>query len=179
MTRHPSEESLLALAEGDVREADLAHVSLCAECASRVEAARAGIVLAGRADVPEPSPLYWEAMRRRIGQRIEEDRARARWWTWLAPIAATAAAVLVVALAAGRAPSPAASPLPGLAAWSALPPWEDDGSLEVLEGLAVADAGLEALDEELAVGSLLADLSEEERRALAESFRGAGQGGES
>jgi anti-sigma factor ChrR (cupin superfamily) len=179
MTRHPSEESLLAVAEGGGSGADLAHVAACADCAAQVEAARAGLALARRADVPEPSPFYWGAMRRGIGQRIEEDRARARWRTWLAPLAATAAAVVVVALASGRAPAPASSPAPVLSAWAALPPADEDASLEVLEGLAVADAGLEAFDEELGVGSLLADLSEEESRALAESFRAAGKGGES
>ena len=179
MTRHPSEKSLLAVAEGCGSEPDLAHVAACAQCASQVEEARDGLALARRAEVPEPSPLYWGAMRRGIGRRIEEDHARARWWTWLAPLAATAAAVVVVALASGRAPAPVASPAPVLSAWSALPPVEDDASLEVLEGLAVADSGLEAFDEELGVGSLLADLSEEESRALAESFRAAGKGGES
>jgi len=179
MTRHPSEESLLALAEGGGNGADLAHVAACAACAAQVEAARAGLALAGRADVPEPSSFYWGAMRRGIGQRIEEERARARWWTWLAPLAATAAAVVVVALANGREPAPAASPTPPLSAWSALPPVDEDASLEVLEGLAVADTGLEAFRDQLGTGSLLADLSEEESRALAESFRAAGKGGES
>ncbi len=179
MTRHPSEESRLAVAEGGGGEADRAHVAACPECAAQVEAARAGLALARRAEVPEPSPLYWRAMRRGIGRRIEEDHARARWWAWLAPLAATAAAVVVVALASGRAPAPAARPAPVLPAWSALPPVEEDASLEVLEGVAVADAGLEALDEEVGVGALLADLSDEESRALADSLRGAGQGGES
>jgi hypothetical protein len=178
MTRHPSEECLLAVAEGGGREADRAHVAACAECGSRVEEARAGLALAGKADVPEPSPLYWGAMRRGIGRRIEADRARARW-TWLAPLAAAAAVVVVVALARGPAPGPVAPPVPVLPAWSALPPAEDDASLQVLEGLAVADAGREAFDEELGVGSLLADLSDEETRALTDSLRGAGQGGES
>jgi hypothetical protein len=179
MTRHLSEESLLALAEDGGTGADRAHLAACPDCAAQAEAAREGLALARRADVPEPSPLYWGAMRRSIERRIEEDRARARWWTWIAPLAATAGAVLVVALASGRAPSPAASPAPVLPAWSALPPAEDDASLEVLEGLAVPDAGIEAFDQELGVGSLLADLSDEESRALAESLRGAGQGGES
>jgi hypothetical protein len=85
----------------------------------------------------------------------------------------------VVALANGREPAPAASPAPALSAWSALPPVDEDASLEVLEGLAVADTGLEAFRDQLGTGSLLADLSDEESRALAESFRAAGKGGES
>jgi len=43
MTRHPSEECLLAVAEGGGREADRAHVAACAECGSRVEEARASL----------------------------------------------------------------------------------------------------------------------------------------
>ena len=181
MTRHPSEESRLAVAEGGGGEADRAHVAACPECASQVEAARAGLALARRAEVPEPSPLYWagDAPRHRAQDRggpragavVDLARAAARrppprsWW-WPSPAAARR--------------RPLASPArPLLPAWSALPPVEDDASLEVLEGLAVADAGLEALDEEVGVGSLLADLSDEDSRALADSFRGAGQGGES
>ena len=179
MTRHLSDESLLRLVQGDSAEAERAHLSACGRCAERVEEARAGLALARLADVPEPSPLYWEAMRLRIERRIAEEPRRSPRWAWLAPILATAAAVAVVVLTTGRAHAPAALPGPTLPAWSALPPAEDDVSLEVLEGVAVADGDLGTDDEGRGVSAFLAGLSDEEYRALADSLREAGKGGES
>lgn len=179
MNRHLSDESLLSLARGGGASAERAHVLACGRCAERVEEARAGLALARRADVPEPSPLYWEAMRRSLERRIAEEPRRSPRWAWLAPLLATAAALTVVALTTGRAHAPAALPGPTLPAWSALPPAEDDASLEVLEGLAVADGDLGRLDEGRGVAAFIAGLSDEEYRALADSLREAGQGGES
>jgi hypothetical protein len=116
-------------------------------------------------------------MRRSVGRRIAEDR-RGSWPAWLSALAATAA-VVVAALAFTIArplapPSPSEETLP---AWSALPPAEDDPSLDVLEGFTMADGSLGAIDEGRGVGAFLAGLSDEDYRALAESLRG--QGGES
>jgi len=180
MSRHLSDESLLRLAQGGGASAERAHAGECGRCAERVEAARAGLALARRADVPEPSPLYWEAMRRSVERRIaQEPQPRSRGWAWLAPLAATAAVLAVVVLTTGRTHAPARLPVPTLPAWSALPPAEEDVSLEVLEGLTVADGDLGTLDEGRGVGAFLAGLSDEESRALADSLREAGQGGES
>ena len=179
MTRHLSDESLLRLVQGDGGEAERAHLSACGRCAGRVEEARAGLTLARRADVPEPSPLYWEAMRRSVERRIAEEPRRSPRWARLAPLLATAAALAVVALAIGRSHAPAVLPGPTLPAWSALPPAEDDASLDVLEGVAIADGDLGTLDEGRGVSAFLAGLSDEESGALADSLREAGKGGES
>jgi hypothetical protein len=179
MTRHVSDESLPDLALGGGSEADRAHVAACAPCATRVEETLAALALARRADVPEPSPLYWEAMRRSVGRRIAEEPRPAPRWGWLGPLAAAAAAVAVFALATGRTQAPPAPPAPALPAWSALPAAEDDPSLVVLEGLVVAEGDLGELDEGRGVGALLAELSDDDYRALADSLRGAEQGGES
>jgi len=179
MTRHVPDESLPDLAEGGGSEADRAHAGACGPCASRLAEVRAALDLARRADVPEPSPLYWDAMRRSVGRRIGEEPRRRPGWAWLAPLAAAAALVAVVVLTSGRAHAPWATPVPGLPAWSALPDAEDDPSLAVLEGFAAGDDDLAALDEGDGVGPFLASLSDEDYRALAESLRGAGKGGES
>jgi len=179
MTRHVSNESLPDLAEGGGSDADRAHAAACGPCRARVAQVQAALALARRPDVPEPPPLFWEAMRRSVGRRIAEEPRRAPRWAWLTPLAAAAAVVAVVALTTGRTHAPSAGPGAALPAWSALPPAEDDASLDVLEGLVVADGDLGELDEGRGVGAFLAGLSDEEYRALADSLRGAGQGGES
>ncbi|HSD28414.1 MAG TPA: hypothetical protein VLL75_14020 [Vicinamibacteria bacterium] len=179
MTRHLPDGSLLNLAEGRGSDADRAHAGACAVCAARLAEVRSALDLARRADVPEPSPLYWDAMRRSVDRRIgEEPRPRPRW-VWLGPFAATAALVAALVLTSGRTHAPSPTPAPGLPAWSALPEAEDDPSLAVLEGLAAGDDALGALDEGGGVGPFLANLSDEDYQALAESLRGAGKGGES
>jgi hypothetical protein len=174
MTRHLSEEEALDLVEGGGEGALCAHAAGCTECAARLEEVRAGLALARRADLPEPSPLYWEAMRRNVGRRIAEEPRPASRWAWLAALAATAAAVAVVALTTGRTPAPPAVPGLTVAAWSALPPEDEDASFAVLEGLAVGARDLGPLDEGQGVGAFLAGLSDEEARALAESLRRQG-----
>jgi hypothetical protein len=178
MTRHVSDEALADLAEGHGAAGDRAHADACGACASRVAEVRSTLDLARRTDVPEPSPLYWDAMRRSVGRRIgEEPRARPVR-AWLAPLAVAAALVAAVALTTGRTQAPSATPA-GLPAWSALPEAQDDPSLVVLEGLAAGGDGLEALGEGAGVGPFLASLSDEDCQALAESLRSAGKGGES
>ena len=126
--------------------------------------------------MPEPSPLYWEAMRRSLGRRIAEEPRRAPRWAWLAPILATAAAVAVVALTTGRAHAPVALPGPTLRPGRRCRRPRTSVSLGVLEGLAVADGDLGTRDEGRGVSAFLAGLSDEEYRALADSLREAGRG---
>jgi hypothetical protein len=56
-----------------------------------------------------------------------------------------------------------------VAAWSALPPTEEDEALPVIEGVAVA-GGEAAWDEGLGLGPFLAGLTDEESLALAEAL---------
>jgi hypothetical protein len=180
MTRHPSDESLPDLAIGRGSEPDRAHAAACASCASRVAAVRSALDLARRVDVPEPSPLYWDAMRRSVGRRISEERPDRTSWAWLAPLAAAGALVAAAILMSGRSHSPSPStPAPGLPAWSALPDADDDPSLVVMEGFAAEDDTLASVDAGAGVAPFLASLSDEDYRALAASLRSAGKGGES
>ena len=179
MTRHLPDESLPDLAFGRGSEADRAHAGACGACGSRLAEVRSALEIARRADVPEPSPLYWDAMRRSVGRRIGEEPRRRPGWAWLAPLAAAAALVAAMMLTTGRTHAPSATPEPGLPAWSALPKAEDDPSLVVLEGFAADDDELAALDEGGGVGPFLASLSDEDDQALADSLRGDRKGGES
>jgi hypothetical protein len=179
MRRHVPDEALADLAEGGGTQADRTHAAGCAACAARVEEMRAGLALVRRADVPDPPPPYWEAMRRSVGRRIAEERHRAPRWAWLVPAVSVAAVVAVVVFATWRTRAPSPPPPRTLAAWSALPPEENDPSLEVLEGLVASAPELEELEEGRGLTAFLAGLSDEDYRALADSLRGAAQGGES
>jgi hypothetical protein len=175
MRRHLADERVLDLAEGAGSTEERAHVEGCAACASRVEATRGGMALARRAEVPEPSPLYWEAMRQSVGRRIGEEPRRAARWPWLLPL--LAAGALVAVLWSGPAPGPGPSPGPGLPAWTALPDADEDPSLTVLE--AVLEASGDDIDEASPVRAQVAALTDEESRALVDALRGNRNGGES
>lgn len=177
MTRHVSEEGLLALVEGGGTGADRDHAAACQSCAARRDEARDGLDLATGAEVPEPPPLYWEAFRRNLGRRLDEEPRATRWrWGFLVPLAATLA--LAVAFFVPRAPTPTASPAPVLPVWSALPPADQDEDLVVLEGLSASENDLAAFDEGRGLEYFVAGLTDEESKALAASLRGAGREGD-
>lgn len=171
MSAHVTDDRVVDLAQGPGTADEAAHLAACARCALRVGEAREALALAQAADVPEPHPLYWEALRRNVGRRIDEEGRRARWWAWLAPLAA-AAAVAAIAVRPGWLPAPVASPAATLPAWTALPEAEDDPSLAVLEAVLEDSPGV--LDEALPARALVAALTEEESRDVVSSLRGIG-----
>jgi hypothetical protein len=180
MLGHLSEAALLEVLEGASSPDARAHVEACARCRGRVEEAREALALvAGGADVPEPSPLYWESMRREVARRSAEPRRA--WLPFLLPIAAAAALVMAVPASrrlspVGPAPSPSVSA--ALPAWSALPADEDDQDLAVLAAVARSqpDAALAAFDNTSSANEELFSMSEEEGKALVEALRASGQG---
>ena len=70
MAKHLSEERLQDVVDGAADEDARAHVTVCPGCRRRADEAALGLALAHEADVPEPSPLYWEAFRRQVGRRL-------------------------------------------------------------------------------------------------------------
>jgi hypothetical protein len=170
MAQHLSEERLLDVVEGAAEERARAHLTVCPACRRRVDEAALGLALAHEADVPEPSPLYWEAFRLQVGRRIMGDDRRS--WRWrLVPLLA-AAASLVVIVPSLKAPGGAPGSLaPVVPAWSALPPAEEDAGLVVLQGLAASDPELAPPREGRGVAELLGDLSEDESLALTDALR--------
>jgi len=173
---HLSDESLIELATGEGRASDLEHEATCEACALRVRESRETLALLRRTDVPEPSPLYWEALRSGVRERIADDKRRVSAWTLLVPLAAAAALAFVLW---GGGAKPPAGAGPSLAAWSPLPVAEEDVGLRVLEGLALTADGDADWDEPEGLAAYVADLTDEDSRALAETLRGRGQGGES
>jgi hypothetical protein len=146
-----------------------AHVASCAECRSRLEEARVALRLAVRTEVPEPPGLYWEALRRNVSRRIAEEPAGASRRSWLLPLAAAFAAVVVLVVSLiGRVPeSPSAGTY--LPAWSALPPVEEDENLAAVSG--VVEDGLAEWEEGQGLGAFVAGLSDEESEALVAALR--------
>lgn len=172
MGAHVPDGRLLEVLQG-TDGADRAHVEVCAACQARLAEAREGLALALGADLPEPSPLYWEALRRQVRQAVaREGHRRGLWGIPLRPaLAAAALLAAVVTLLPRSAPPPAPAPEPTLPAWAALPPAEDDPGLDVLWAVApaVADATLPAGCP--GVNECVVDLSDEESQALAEGLR--------
>jgi hypothetical protein len=166
MARHLTEETIVEAVLGEAPAGAAEHAAGCPSCAGRLAEARAGLALAEKVEVPEPSPLYWQAFRRNVGQRIEDDRrGTGRWWLPLAAAAAAALAIVVPTLR-NSAPPASESLLP---AWSALPPAEEDPGLEVILSLAegeMTDAVFQVAAGDRAMTESLADLSAEEAAAL-------------
>jgi hypothetical protein len=104
MTTHLDEVELVDALDGRLTPALEGHLHACTGCTTRVQTLRdavAGVQLT--ADVPEPSPLYWEHFSRRVHDAVREDAIRqqrtARWWRPVRIAALTAAALVAIALA--------------------------------------------------------------------------------
>jgi len=173
MATHLTDEKLMDTLFGTLDVPASAHLAACPACAARLEEVRAGLDAARTAEVPEPSPLYWEAFRRQVGGRIEREGAARRWRWTLVPAFAAAAALLVLVPLSWRGPA-VPSPAPALPAWSALPPADEDDGLDVLEGVALAEAELPAVTSRRAVVESLAELTADEVEALGDALRGDG-----
>ena len=170
MTKHPKDEDLLGLALGEGAAEDCAHAAACEACGHRLAELGEGLTLARELEPPEPSPLYWEALRRNVAARIAEEPAPRGWFARLQPaLAALAVAVSLAGavLVGGRGPATPAAPT--LPAWSALPPQADDSGLLALEGaIDTGEASLSACD---GLARCLATLTDDESRALAAAVR--------
>jgi hypothetical protein len=177
MRGHIADDQWIDVLEGVADPQVRRHIEGCGSCREKADGVRGGWALAHEADVPEPSPLYWESFRRRVGQAIEQEAVPpARWsltaWRW--PLAAAASAVLAfsvyLAPSSGtrRVGSLSDSDKITLAAWSALPPAEEDDALPVLAAAIEDDAPAPACSD---LASCLADLSEDESAGFADALR--------
>ena len=166
MRSHLEDDVLLDVMEGAASVEATRHAGECASCAGRMADARSGLSLAAGAAAPDPSPLFWDAFRRRVASAIEAEPRPRRFGGFVAPaLLATAAMVVVIAFLPNDGPAPVAAPA-SLPVWSSLPA-ADDAALDGLPGSASGDdlAGCED------VAACVADLSDEESRAFAEALR--------
>src|SRR5688572_13920319 len=103
MQRHVSEEEWVDLLSGGGDPEARHHVARCASCARTLEELQGAWESAGDAEVPEPSPLYWESFRRGVGRRIDEERRGngplALWPRWALLTAGTFAVAAALFLA--------------------------------------------------------------------------------
>jgi len=172
MRGHVGEEQWIDVVDGVADPQVRRHLEACAECRATADAMRASVALVREADVPEPSPLYWETFRARVGEAIAEEKAPPSRWR-LVPRWAIAAASLAVLSTAFHAPRrevnvPAAPVV--VEAWSPLPEAQDDEALPVLA--AAASGGEVACAD---VASCAIDLSAIEPEGLAEALNPNGE----
>ncbi|HEY7411138.1 MAG TPA: hypothetical protein VII13_10375 [Vicinamibacteria bacterium] len=160
MSGHLADESLWDAVDGSLGDGDRRHLEACPACAARVAEAREGWALAEQADVPEPSPLYWDAFRRQVDARIrgEGSTRRRLGFLWPALMAGATAVVAAVTLINPSAPVRVETAVRVVPAWS-----PSDAALLERPAAAGEDV-LECED----VAECLADLSDEETLALAE-----------
>jgi hypothetical protein len=190
---HLSAGQLVDLAEGTRPESSAPHLASCEACRAQLAELRAMIAAAADADVPEPSPLFWDRLSMRVHEAVDGERAADARLTPsrhvllthvltrlpIAPLAAAAVLAIVVLLIA-KTPAPAPSgafDAPPAAAADPIVPSElfdngrDDVWLTFVADLAAAagadavrDEGLDALNADEAVMHLTdAELRELER----------------
>ena len=190
---HLSPETFVDLLDGTTREDAVPHLAACDVCRRELETLRATWQAAVDADVPEPSPLFWDHLSARVASAVaaEGQTKRAPWWrvgwSWnVAGLAAAAAAAVIVAVLVrplGPAtPVATTSSAPAAVASSApaepLAPLADDESIALVADLAseldwdgVSEMGLAA---EGGAARAVAELDEGERvelqRLLAEAL---------
>ncbi len=178
MSVHLKEETLMEEAEGAGSAASREHAATCASCAPRLARAREVLATLRRTDVPEPPAVYWESFRRSVNRRIAEQRPARSWRGWLAPLAALSATA-AVAIVVAQHPSTRHDPTPRatasasapLAPWAALPPADEDESIDVLEGLAVSGFDAAESYDGRGLGPYLAGLTAEETAAVPGALR--------
>ena len=148
---HLSPDTFVDLLDGTTREDAVPHLATCEVCRRELDALRATWQAAADADVPEPSPLFWNHLSARVASAVaaEGQTTRAPWWrvgwSWnVAGLAAAAAAAVVVAVlvrpfepAAPRAvPAAPAAVAAASADAEPLAPLADDESMALVADLA-------------------------------------------
>ena len=101
MTNHLSPDECLSAADGTLDAVRRHHADSCANCRQAVDAARAFLAEVSAADVPEPSPLFWDHFSARVRAATEDLAVGpvepvARWRAWVPLCGLAAAAVFAV-----------------------------------------------------------------------------------
>jgi anti-sigma-K factor RskA len=180
MNEHLRQEEFIDAIEHTLNASRQAHLDGCGEC--RATVAELGGILkdAGSANMPEPSPLFWDHFSNRVREAtaLETMSVEQPWWhprQWWRPVAivasAAAAAALVIVLRPASTPAP--TPAPNEIAALVTPP--DDGSWGLVIGLAsdldAKDVREVAKPREGTADAMIAELTPAQRRALAQLIK--------
>ena len=96
---HFSETEFIDLLEGTLPAARARHVDECAICRTQIDDLRAALASGIEANVPEPSPLFWDHFAARVqGGLGAEDAGQSGWWRTLTSMRALTAAGAIAAL---------------------------------------------------------------------------------
>lgn len=156
---HLKKAELVDLAEGTRTESSAPHLARCARCRRQVREMRDMMAAAAvDADVPEPSPLFWDHLSSRVRQAVvaEATAPRSRWNdrpTWRRVLVPASAFAIASLLIAGSLMRGATAPPPNAAA-DARP---DPSPAVVADGAATDPFGETTDDEDPLM--LVADLS--------------------
>lgn len=113
---HLTPDEMIDAVEGTLDLALQSHLARCATCSEQVS--QLGVLLreAKSADVPEPSPLFWDHFSTRVRAAIEREPLpertwRPEWLRWpvLVPLGALAVLVLALVTSMPREPQPNAA----------------------------------------------------------------------
>ena len=96
--RHFTESEFIDLLEGSLPAERVRHQDECAMCRTQIDQLRAALASGSSADVPEPSPLFWNHFAQRVDQGIGSIDARAGWLATLTSIRGLTAAGAIAAL---------------------------------------------------------------------------------
>lgn len=194
--KHLSPQEFVDLAEGALAPERGKHVETCLECREQADALAAVEREAREVEVPEPSPLFWDHLSRRVRDAVASDEDAASTWrhawnAWHLPTAVTTA-TLILAVVVGawmlRGPAPLGERrgagndevVPGVVAGEGLPVATADASPDLTEEpewtllLAMVDA-VEWADTDTdgllldrqAIDGVVFQLSADERREVA------------
>jgi hypothetical protein len=96
---HFTEMEFIDLLEGSLPAERARHADACGICRTQIEHLRAALASGANADVPEPSPLFWEHFARRVDDGIASAGAgRAGWLSTMTSRRAFTAAGAIAAL---------------------------------------------------------------------------------
>ena len=118
---HLSAEAFVDLLDGTVADASVPHLQRCDRCRTQLAQLRETARTAMQADVPEPSPLFWDHLSARVRDAVREEAVtaphgagiserfralRISWWSVGGLVSAVGAAALVVMLQMPRVGAP-------------------------------------------------------------------------
>jgi hypothetical protein len=182
--KHLDLDERLALIEAGA-EREHPHLAECARCRAEVQTARTVLADARAVTDPEPSPLFWDSLSRRISERVAAEgpvRVSIGWPFWRALVPLTVAVgALVIAVGFGHerrsqtaAPSAVEMTVDGAVGREDVVGTDDEWALL---GHLAGEFDFETLTDSVgpsregAVGSAVWELSERERVELAALLR--------